>query len=55
MAEIIAVLDTNVLISAFIGRGPPHKALDAVFAGKAKGPTEGREGGRIAKHKLPFM
>lgn len=34
MTEITAVYDTNVLISAFIGRGAPYKALDAVYAGK---------------------
>jgi putative PIN family toxin of toxin-antitoxin system len=36
MPEVIAVYDTNVLISAFIGRGAPHKALKAVFAGKVR-------------------
>ena len=36
MAEITAVLDTNVLISAFIGRGAPHKALSAVYTGKVR-------------------
>ena len=36
MTEITAVYDTNVLISAFIGRGAPHKALNAVYAGKVR-------------------
>jgi putative PIN family toxin of toxin-antitoxin system len=36
MPEVIAVYDTNILISAFIGRGSPHKALKAVFAGKVR-------------------
>jgi putative PIN family toxin of toxin-antitoxin system len=36
MTEISAVYDTNILISAFIGRGAPHKALDAVYAGKVR-------------------
>ena len=36
MADITAVYDTNILISAFIGRGAPHKVLDAVYAGKVK-------------------
>jgi putative PIN family toxin of toxin-antitoxin system len=36
MTEIVAVYDTNVLISAFIGRGAPYEALDAVFAGKVR-------------------
>ena len=36
MTEIIAVYDTNILISAFIGRGAPHKALDAVYTGKVR-------------------
>ncbi len=36
MTEISAVFDTNILISAFIGRGAPYKALDAVYAGKVR-------------------
>ena len=36
MTDITAVYDTNVLISAFIGRGAPYKALDAVYAGKVR-------------------
>jgi putative PIN family toxin of toxin-antitoxin system len=36
MADITAVYDTNILISAFIGRGVPHKVLDAVYAGKVR-------------------
>lgn len=29
-----AVYDTNILISALIGHGPPYKILNAVFKGK---------------------
>ena len=33
---IRAVYDTNILVSAFIGRGAPKKALDAVFDGRVR-------------------
>lgn len=36
MSEITAVYDTNVLISAFIGRGTPFESLNAVYDGKVK-------------------
>jgi putative PIN family toxin of toxin-antitoxin system len=36
MAEVVAVFDTNILISAFIGRGAPFDAMDAVFEGKIR-------------------
>ncbi len=36
MSEIKAVYDTNILVSAFIGKGAPYKALDAVFEGKVR-------------------
>jgi putative PIN family toxin of toxin-antitoxin system len=33
---IRAVYDTNILISAFIGKGPPYKVLSAVYDGKVR-------------------
>ena len=36
MTDIPAVYDTNILISAFIGRGAPYKALNKVYDGKVK-------------------
>jgi len=36
MSEIKAVYDTNILVSAFIGKGAPYKALVAVFEGKVR-------------------
>jgi len=36
MSEVIAVYDTNILISAFIGKGAPYKALKAVYDGKVR-------------------
>lgn len=36
MSEITAIYDTNVLISAFIGRGAPYESLNAVYDGKVK-------------------
>jgi uncharacterized protein len=36
MAEIRAVYDTNILVSAFIGKGAPYKALMAVYDGKVR-------------------
>jgi len=33
---INAVYDTNILISSFIGKGPPHQVFDAVLKGKVK-------------------
>lgn len=36
MAEVRAVYDTNVLVSAFIGKGAPYDALEAVYEGKVR-------------------
>ena len=36
MREIKAVYDTDILVSAFIGKGAPYKALAAVFEGKVR-------------------
>ena len=36
MSEIIVVYDTNILISAFIGKGAPYEALKAVYGGKVR-------------------
>ena len=36
MTGITAVYYTNILVSAFIGKGAPHKALDAVYSGKVR-------------------
>ena len=36
MATIRAVYDTNILVSAFIGKGAPNKALMAVYEGKVR-------------------
>ena len=36
MGELIVVYDTNILVSAFIGRGAPYEALMAVYDGKVR-------------------
>ena len=36
MSEIVVVYDTNILISAFIGKGAPYEALKAVYDGKVR-------------------
>ena len=36
MNEIRAVYDTNILVSAFIGKGAPYKALNTVYEGKVR-------------------
>jgi len=33
---IEAVYDTNILVSSFLGKGPPQKVFDAVLKGKVK-------------------
>lgn len=33
---IEAVYDTNILVSSFIGKGPPHNVFNAVLKGKVK-------------------
>lgn len=36
MRELIVVYDTNIIVSAFIGKGAPYNALEAVYDGKVR-------------------